>query len=187
MARPREFKEEDALDGAIDAFWKNGYGATNLPDLLDAMGLTRGSFYAAFTDKHKTYLAALERYENVHLPPLLQKLLEPSNTALEERLLILYEQIDTTGPLNQRRGCFICNAMIEFGTADHLVAKSALRMSNAIENTLFTVLVDAGKDATIAKSQAQALLQLYYGAQALSKAGNGTTDFLTTIKAIISQ
>ena len=54
MARPRAFDEDVALDGAMHIFWRQGYGATNLPDLLNAMGLTRGSFYKAYnTCGHK--------------------------------------------------------------------------------------------------------------------------------------
>ncbi len=63
MARPREFDIEEAVEGAMQIFWRQGYGATNLPDLLTAMGLTRGSFYKAFKDKRAVYLAALQRYD----------------------------------------------------------------------------------------------------------------------------
>ena len=64
MARPREFEYEDALRGAMDVFWTQGYRATNLPDLLKAMGLTRGSFYQAFGDKEAAYLNALDYYDS---------------------------------------------------------------------------------------------------------------------------
>ena len=74
MARPREFDSDTALDGAIDIFWRRGYEGTNLPDLLKAMSLTRGSFYAAYGDKHSVFVAALTRYEEVYLGKLLQSI-----------------------------------------------------------------------------------------------------------------
>ena len=63
MARPREFNADDALNGAMEIFWRQGYKATNLPDLLSAMGLTRGSFYKAFHDKRAVYLDVLDLYD----------------------------------------------------------------------------------------------------------------------------
>ncbi len=62
MARPREFDLNQVLEKAMDVFWKQGYHATSISDLTEAMGLLRGSVYAAFGDKHQLFLAALERY-----------------------------------------------------------------------------------------------------------------------------
>ena len=62
MARPREFDEDRALGKAMEVFWKQGYKNTSLDDLLDAMGIQRGSFYNAFGSKKQIYLRALDRY-----------------------------------------------------------------------------------------------------------------------------
>ena len=74
MARPREFDPEKALKGATDIFWRQGYKATNLPDLLAAMGLTRGSFYKAFRDKESVYLQALDHYDRSVVTPTVNRL-----------------------------------------------------------------------------------------------------------------
>jgi TetR/AcrR family transcriptional repressor of nem operon len=62
MARPREFDEEQALDRAMDVFWRKGYQATSTDDLMKAMGIGRGSFYNAFGSKRHVYLRTLDRY-----------------------------------------------------------------------------------------------------------------------------
>ncbi|HRV92857.1 MAG TPA: helix-turn-helix domain-containing protein, partial [Anaerolineae bacterium] len=60
MARPREFDENEVLDKAMDLFWQKGYEATSIQELLTAMGISRGSLYDAFGDKHALFLAVLE-------------------------------------------------------------------------------------------------------------------------------
>ena len=44
MPRTKEFRPEAALDAAMHLFWLKGYGATSMRDLLDGMGIGRGSF-----------------------------------------------------------------------------------------------------------------------------------------------
>gem|GEM_PF-6541544 len=36
--RPAQFDRQEALEKAMDLFWRNGYEATSLSDLLDEMG-----------------------------------------------------------------------------------------------------------------------------------------------------
>lgn len=50
MARPREFDPNEAIERAMDVFWRWGYGAA-LPSLLDGMKIARGSFYKAFGER----------------------------------------------------------------------------------------------------------------------------------------
>ena len=185
MARPREFDEAIALDGAIEIFWRRGYAGTKLPDLLAAMGLSRGSFYAGFKDKHRAFLAAFERYEKVRLQALLDQISQPGPATLVDRIIPLFEVIETEGPLVERRGCFICNVMVELGPGHPEIALAAARMAKAIENVLFDALLSAGRSRENAKAQAETLVQLYLGAQALSKIGGGVVDFRQAIKSII--
>ncbi|MEM9796063.1 MAG: TetR/AcrR family transcriptional regulator [Pseudomonadota bacterium] len=67
--RSKAFNPDDALRGALERFWSHGYHGTNMPELMAAMGITRGSFYgtfgskiAAFTSAFETYLASVDRF-----------------------------------------------------------------------------------------------------------------------------
>ena len=186
MARPRKFNNDDALDGALGIFWRRGYSGTNLPDLLTAMGLTRGSFYATFTDKHNTFIQALKRYEDVYLSQVLGQVSAYSTLPVAQQIHILFDQIDATGSVIDRKGCVICNAMVEFGSTDSQIATSVVRMSDAIVSALATALENHGEERKTAQRNATALLQLYFGAQTLSKSGNNDVDYLSTIKSIIN-
>lgn len=62
MARPREFDEQAVLDAAIQCFWRRGYEATSVRDLVEKTGITSASLYNAFGDKRALYQRALDRY-----------------------------------------------------------------------------------------------------------------------------
>ena len=62
MARPREFDEGAVLDAAVLCFWKQGYEATSVRDLVAHTGITAASLYNAFGDKRALYEKALDHY-----------------------------------------------------------------------------------------------------------------------------
>lgn len=63
MGRPREFDADEALDRAMEVFWRKGYEGTSLANLTEAMGITRPSLYAAFGNKEDLFRKSLDRYE----------------------------------------------------------------------------------------------------------------------------
>jgi len=66
--RPRGFDRDEALESAIRLFWTRGYEATSISDLTQAMDITPPSLYAAFGDKKRLFLEAVERYEQDRYP-----------------------------------------------------------------------------------------------------------------------
>lgn len=179
MARPREFDIETAIDGAMQIFWRLGYRATNLPDLLRAMGLSRGSFYKAFGDKHSAYLAALDRYDRVCVEAAVELLGDRAIGDGRRRLLRLFESTEDVGG-SAHRGCFVCNAMVEFGAKDADVIARTRAMSRRLENAIFDALGDvdalAGDDRS-RRRKAAIITRLYLGANAMSKAGVADVDW----------
>jgi TetR/AcrR family transcriptional repressor of nem operon len=67
MTRIKEFDPERALESAMELFWCRGYEATSVRDLLDEMGIGRGSMYDTFGDKRALFLAALDRFEETRV------------------------------------------------------------------------------------------------------------------------
>jgi AcrR family transcriptional regulator len=77
--RPRSFDREQALERAMQVFWKQGYEATSIHDLTRAMGINPPSLYAAFGDKERLFLEAVGRYQEMRQG--LAELLEEEATA----------------------------------------------------------------------------------------------------------
>jgi len=60
--RPTEFDRNTALERAMVLFWRQGYEATSLSDLLGEMGIGRQSLYNAFGDKQALFIEAARHY-----------------------------------------------------------------------------------------------------------------------------
>src|ERR1700722_19313385 len=77
MGRPRSFDLDEALDRALQVFWRKGYEGTSLSDLTKAVGVNRPSLYAAFGDKKALFRKVLDRYLNGPAAYTLEALKEP--------------------------------------------------------------------------------------------------------------
>ena len=64
MARPQEFETSEALRSAMHLFWRKGYEAASLADLLAATGLSKSSLYATFGGKRELFLSAFYAYQH---------------------------------------------------------------------------------------------------------------------------
>jgi TetR/AcrR family transcriptional repressor of nem operon len=62
LGRPLEFNPATVLDAAIEVFWRKGYVATSMLDLLEAMDLSKSSLYQTFGSKQKLFERCLARY-----------------------------------------------------------------------------------------------------------------------------
>ena len=111
MARSKAFNKEEVLDKAVEVFWAKGYEAASIQDLVDAMGIQRGSLYATFGGKQQLFLTALNRYGEVVVKKLLE-ILGSKDSAFESIELFfaqLVEHLLTAGPL---RSCLVTNSAI---------------------------------------------------------------------------
>ena len=66
VGRPKEFDREQALKQALQVFWEKGYVLASVGDLCGAMKINAPSLYAAFGNKRRLFLEALEFYESMY-------------------------------------------------------------------------------------------------------------------------
>lgn len=60
--RPREFDKETALRKMREVFWKKGFEATTMIDLIDATGVASASLYSTFGTKADMFREAIFDY-----------------------------------------------------------------------------------------------------------------------------
>jgi AcrR family transcriptional regulator len=101
--RPRGFDAGEALDRALEVFWRQGYEGTALSDLTAAMGINRPSLYATFGNKEALFRQVLDRYADGPAGFAARALERPRARDVIEALV--YGAIElTTGP-DTPRGC----------------------------------------------------------------------------------
>lgn len=173
MGRPREFEIDAAMDAAMQVFWRKGYDGASLPELLEAMGIARGSFYKAFPDKRSVYLSALERYHEQIVAPAVRTLTAAPNGG--DGIIGLLRNATRLAAEEERRGCLLCNASSEHGTADADVQARVLAMHRDIEDGLATAVARTAKGRALTHEQqrqeAARLNALYIGLRVMARAG----------------
>src|SRR4051812_12601073 len=85
--RVRQFDVNEALDRAMEVFWKRGYEGATLDELTAAMGINRPSLYAAFGNKEELYRKALDRYRTGPVAFFAEALARPTAREVAEALL----------------------------------------------------------------------------------------------------
>ena len=103
QGRPREFDMNQALDRALDVFWRQGYEGSSLTDLTKAMGVNRPSMYAAFGSKESLFRKALDRYEEGPASFVGKALRQP--TAGAAIRMIFQQSIELLTNHNHPKGC----------------------------------------------------------------------------------
>src|SRR6478735_3601216 len=173
MGRPRLFDLDAAIASALDVFWKHGYAATTPAELLDAIGVGKGSFYNTFESKHAIFEQTLRRYGDDRVAGLARSL---SGTGrIGQRVKRYLERL--ASPENVallRRGCFAANTAGELGghdpAATKIVRDTFQRMESVIEAS-FTEAQERGElDRSLdAKATAALLLATLIGISVIAR------------------
>src|ERR1700722_299427 len=77
MAGVKQFDRDEVLERAMVVFWRNGFQATSIQDLVEATGVNRGSLYPTFGDKRGLFLAVLKHYSERFGKPMMAQLNDP--------------------------------------------------------------------------------------------------------------
>jgi AcrR family transcriptional regulator len=85
--RPRTFDEGEALERAVEVFWKQGYEGTSITDLTTAMGVNKPSLYSVFGGKADLFRRAIGHYAEHDMAYARTALEEPTALRVAQRFL----------------------------------------------------------------------------------------------------
>ncbi|WP_046246488.1 TetR/AcrR family transcriptional regulator [Hymenobacter terrenus] len=142
MARPRKFEREPLLKQAQEVFWSQGYEATSVQNLVDALDIHPGTLYATFGDKHALFLEVLDYYRSWTEATIGALLRRPGSKkqAIEQFLSMMVRGLlSPTG----KRGCLLTNTAIERTLCDAPAVERVSQHHTWMEGALHQALQEA--------------------------------------------
>ncbi len=160
MARPRKFDSVEVLEKALDVFWTKGYEATSLNDLIEAMGLSKSSFYLTFGSKNEVFLASIGHYKKTMTAQIasLAKLDVPARKLIASLFNRAISRIMEEGG---QRGCFLNNCAVEVALKDKQAAKMINGGFGLMEETFFLLVQRGQLEGDIEKTKDARALARY--------------------------
>jgi TetR/AcrR family transcriptional repressor of nem operon len=188
MARTLEFNQTEALNKALLLFWSKGYQAASLSDLLQAMEISRSSFYATFGDKRSLYLECLgafgKRTKDI--------LLRARNDRSPLDALRFFFEYTATAQRGRRSefGCMMVNTVLELAGVDDDLSAQASGLLDDMQAEFERCLLDAGLTPKRATEFASFLMLFNEGIRVSSRRKvsreQQLSDIETTFRLIVS-
>jgi TetR/AcrR family transcriptional regulator, transcriptional repressor for nem operon len=134
MARAREFDPDEALDRATALFWRQGYRATSVDDLVRETGVSKYGLYGVFGTKRELFRRALLRFwEQVGQD--IQADLRTPDASLPEIRRYFSRLAGMADEKGIRRGCMACNTATEVGPFDEEIRAEVKRLFSDLQRT----------------------------------------------------
>lgn len=190
MARKKEFDREEVLAKAMMTFWHYGYEGTSMQNLVESMGINRGSLYDTFGDKRSLFLNAIAYYEQTIIKQMLAALKQEDSS--KQAIINLFR--DLVEKMTEHEccyGCLITNTAIELCPHD-LETQSQIdtnfcNVANAFQQALNRARAkgEIAKDRDI-PSIAQYLTSSLQGLQVIAKVKRDRETLDNIVNIILS-
>lgn len=190
MPRPPGFERSAVLDTATGLFWRQGYGATTVADLVAETGLRPGSLYAAFGSKKRLFIEVLDRYHDAFMVQVDHCISEAPSPVAAIRRLLEKTAADTAGDA-ERRGCLAVNAMLEMAALDDDISNTLRRQNDRLKKRLAHVLTRAVEKGELqpevnADSLALFLLNNLWGMRVMCKSAPPLESLNTVVDRVMA-
>ena len=183
--RPRSFDRDQALDRAMEVFWDKGFEAASLADLTQAMGINPPSLYAAFGDKERLFLEAVERYTSRRGESCDYCHEATAKEAVETLLTYMAEELSSSG---HPRGCLMMMAATTTAGASPQLQAALAKLRSLSRAKLRERIARGVADGELpANTDATALANFYgtvlTGMAVMARDGASRKALLATVEA----
>lgn len=172
MPWEKKFDIDETLERAMQVFWRNGYEATSMQDLVKHMGINPGSIYDTYGNKYALFVQALRYFEKQAQRQRAQCCNEKSP---REAIIAVFSNIvDAACKDDNYCGCFMVNTALEIAPHNAEIAKIVSKSMIGTEKYFRDQIKKAqqlGEIATTvhAANTARTLLSLITGMQVFSR------------------
>ncbi len=173
MARPKTFEREEILEKAMNLFWKQGYHATSIQELVDHLGINRASIYNSFGDKKEIFFQAFNHYKQKNFDAV-QNLFEGQDSVKEGFQQLFAQAIKNNQKEEELKGCFVVNNITELANKDPEMLTLLTQNRSDMEDLFGRYLLEGQKTGEIsikqdAQNLASFLVTFYNGLKVIEK------------------
>lgn len=189
MPRVKKFDINEVLLKAMELFWEKGYHATSIQDLVDGLGINRGSLYDTYGGKKKLFNQAIEIYMSSNQKLLCDLLGSEGN--VKGTLRMVFEKIvDADISDADCKGCFVVNTTTELLPNDIGLQESITDYKKNIIQMFHELLQKGIKKGEIPKNKdiktiANLLYTLMTGIRVISKTETNKKESLDEVDAVL--
>ena len=139
MARKKSFNKDDVLERAMNLFWKQGFHATSMQDIVQNVGLSRSSLYESFGSKQGLFDQALGNYCRTNREGV-KALLSNEKSVKSGIRNLLESSIHCTISDADKKGCYVVNSTTELVPGDDEMLKALSKNRASFEKVFFEFL-----------------------------------------------
>ena len=187
MPRTKQFDQEEVLQKAMELFWKQGYSATSMQELVDYLGINRASLYDTFGGKQALFERALQRYRENNSAAILRFL--SSHSSVKEGIFRLFaDAVNESVEDMHTKGCFVVNTTTALLPGDEKTRGMLAENKAQFEAIFYNHLQRGVEQGEIAADKdlsalASFLFTLYNGIKVVAKVEPDQEKLLSTVKA----
>lgn len=174
----------------MNLFWKQGYNATSVQDLVSHLGINRASLYDTFGDKEKLFKKAFEHYRKANSEGVRQFF--QNQPHVKKGFQKLFEMaVDESINDKDRKGCFAVNTTTELIPGDDHILSLLEENKRDFENLFYEYLKigqDEGQFNTDInlKSIASLIFTLYNGLKVVAKIQPDKKALMNSVNVVLS-
>lgn len=157
MPRNKEFDYDEKLVAARNLFWKKGYNATSMNDLVDTMKINRSSIYLTYGNKHDLFVKSLGNYMQMK-DKQYREAAAKNNDPLQAVKNIV---ISVYNAAIRDNNCLFTNSVFELAGSDTEVGKLIKHQTQGAVSLFESLLQQAKENGTYTSGKAPAEMALF--------------------------
>jgi len=186
LPEPPRTGRERLLVAAIELFYRNGFGAVGVDQVIDTAGVTKTTFYKHFESKDDLMVAAVVRRDEWESQAWDRAVRRLAGDNPVRQLLAMLDVMDLWFNDPDFRGCIFMNTAIEFPNPNDPVHQAAAAYKRRTRDRFRDLAQAAGADAAGAETFADCFAALVEGALVMRQT-HGRNDAARVVRPAAEQ
>ncbi len=182
---PRTGRER-LVAAAVDLFYRQGFQAVGIDQVIDHAGVTKTTFYKHFESKDDLMVAAVQRRDEWESQAWAKAIYKLAGDDPRQQLLVLFDVLDRYFTEPEFHGCMFLNTTIEFPNPHDPVHQAAAAYKRRARDNWRDTALRAGASAIAAETFADCYTALVEGALILRQT-HGRDDAARVVKPAVQQ